>query len=67
MDRNKYQRLSNGNKAIIRNLALCGESLNNISRLTGLGKTTIYYNTKDLKPRQWRRIRLNLSEIRLAS
>lgn len=61
MNRNKNSRLSKGEKEKIRKMTLEGKSLNQIVKLTGLGKTTIYYNVKDLKPRQWRKLIVNLN------
>ena len=63
--KNKYQRLSKDEKERIRKMTLDGKSLNQIVNLTGLGKTTIYYNVKDLKSRQWRKLIVNLSEEKI--
>lgn len=63
--RQKYARLSNEIKDTLKELTLEGKSLNDISKLTGLGETTIYYQVKSLKPRQWRKMEINLSEFEI--
>lgn len=63
--KNKYQRLSKKEKETIKKMTLDGKSLNQIVNLTGFGKTTIYYNIKDLKPRQWRKLIINLPEEKI--
>lgn len=65
MNRNKYQRLSKEEKESIKNMTLEGKSLNKIAMLTGFEKTTIYYNVKDLKPRQWRKLMVNLPDEKI--
>jgi len=65
MNRKKHQRLSKEEKENIRKMTLDGKSLNQIVSLTGLGKTTVYYNVKDLKPRQWRELIINLPEEKI--
>lgn len=65
MNRNKFQRLNQQEKESIRKMTLKGNSLNEITKITGLGKTTVYYNVKDLKPRQWRKMIINLPEEKI--
>ncbi len=65
MNRKKYQRLSYEEKELLRKLTIEGKSLNKISQITGLGKTTIYYHVKDLKPRQWRKLIVDLNDNRI--
>ena len=65
MNRNKYQRLSIEEKEIIRKMTINGKSLNEIKKITGLGKTTLYYNVKDIKPRQWRKLIVNLTDDKI--
>lgn len=63
--RQKYERLSEEVKSTLRRLTLEGRSLNALSKITGLGKTTIYYQVKSLKPRQWRKMEINISEFEI--
>lgn len=65
MNRNKFQRLNQEERENIRKMTLDGKSLNKITKLTGLGKTTIYYNVKDLKPRQWRKLIVSLPDEKI--
>lgn len=65
MTRNKFQRLNQEERENIRKMTLDGKSLNKITKLTGLGKTTIYYNVKDLKPRQWRKLIVSLPDKKI--
>lgn len=51
MNRKKYQRLSSEYLEVIKKLTKRGESLNHIAKITGLGKTTIYYQTRKFKPK----------------
>lgn len=46
-------------------MTLDGLSLNKIRDSTGFEKTTIYYNVKDLKPRLWRKLIINLSDEKI--
>ncbi len=62
MDRNKYQRLPEEMKEFLKRLTLDGKSLNEISKITGLGKTTIYYQTKKLKVRQRKNFIIKLDD-----
>lgn len=63
--RQKYARLSEEIKDTLKQLTMEGKSLKSISKLTGLGKTTIYYQVKSLKPRQWRKMEINISEFEI--
>lgn len=60
-----YGRLSEEDKDHLKRLTLEGKSLNTISKLTGLGKTTIYYQVRKFKPRQWCKMEINLSEFEI--
>lgn len=51
MNRKKNQRLSPKEISLIRSLTFDGKSLNYLSRLLGVDKTTIYYQVRKFKPR----------------
>jgi hypothetical protein len=58
----RYQRLNADEKGLLRILTSEGKSLNQLVKLTGLNKTTIYYIVRGIKPPQWRKLEINLPE-----
>jgi len=65
MNRNKYQRLSEEEKELIRKMTLEGKSLRQISSLINLGITTIYYNVRKFKPKQRKKFVCNLNDFQI--
>jgi hypothetical protein len=54
----KFHKISDNDLGTIKKLVLNGESLNNISKLTGFNKSTIYYHSKKFKQKVDRNVYL---------
>lgn len=63
MNRNKYQRLSQDEKDLIRRLTLDNKSLRYISKLLDLGITTIYYHVRKFKSKQFKKMKMTLNDF----
>ncbi|MBI2508279.1 hypothetical protein HYV89_04990 [Candidatus Woesearchaeota archaeon] len=65
MNRNKYKRLSQEEKDGIKEFTLKGKSLRQVSKILGIGITTIYYHVRKFKPKQFKKMEITLKDFQL--